>query len=194
VYARARYLVGGEFRAAFFKRVLTMKTIEIEIDGKHNEAFHFRPLGRNIRGRFDLVRETEPLAMMKRGEYPLPIPSQRLGIDLDSGEGFIAEPLHDDENTAIRDAIEQRGFKLPPAREAFASVHAPTWLFWIRRAVESGLARIVKGSIPDDIGGDPQKSFITTRPEPKTDDRLVAAIERQNELMAALLAQLASKK
>jgi len=171
-----------------------MNTIEIEIDGKRNEAFHFRPLGRNVRGRFDLTRETEPLAMMKRNEYPLPIPSQRLGLDLESGEGYVAEPLHDIEHTAVRDVIERRGFKLPVDREAFAAVHVPTWLFWIRRAVESGLARVVKGELPATIEGEPQKSFITKQPEPKTDDRLVAAIERQNELMAALLAQFASKK
>lgn len=170
-----------------------MKTIEIEIDSPRNEAFHFRPLGRNIRGRFDLTRETEPLAMMRRNEYPVPIPSQRLGIDLETSEGFIAEPLHEPEHLAIRDRIESRGLSLPPAREAFAAVHVATWLYWIKRAVESGLARVVKGELPSVIEGEPQKSFITKRAEPKTDDRLVAAIERQNELMAALLSQLSKK-
>ena len=170
-----------------------MNTIEIEVDGKHNEAFHFRPIGRTVRGRFDLSKVSEPLAQMQRGKFPLPIPSQRLGIDIELGEGFIAEPLHEVEHTAIRDVIETRGFKLPAEREAFASVHVPTWIFWIKRAVESGLARVVKGTLPATIEGEPQKSFITKRPEVKTDDRLVAAIERQNELMAALLSQLGKK-
>ncbi|MBI2480292.1 MAG: hypothetical protein HYV60_17160, partial [Planctomycetia bacterium] len=140
-----------------------MQTIEIEIDGHRNEALHFRPIRRNVRGRFDLTRETEPLAMMKRGEFPLPIPSQRLGLDLETCEGYVAEPMHDAEHTAIRDVIERRGFRLPVAREAFPAVHVPTWLHWIKRAVDSGLAKIVKGELPSVIEGEPQKSFITKR-------------------------------
>ena len=42
-----------------------METIQIEIDGKHNENLHFRPLQRTIRGRFDFNRIGEPMAKLE---------------------------------------------------------------------------------------------------------------------------------
>lgn len=169
-----------------------MNTLEIEIDGACNEHFHFRPLGRSIRGRFDLVRESEPLAMMSRGQWPMPIPSQRVGID-ENCIGYVSEPLHDPEHSATRDKIQSKGMQLPPARETFAAIDVTTWLYWLKRAVESGLAKITKGKLPDKIEGEPQKSFITTRPPVKKEERLAAALEEQNKLMAQILTKLTAK-
>lgn len=164
-------------------------TVEIEIDGPCNENLHFRPLQRAVRGRFDLNRVGEPMARMKSVEWPRPIPSQRLGIDAD-GSGYILEPLHDAENAAMRERIEKQGMKLAPACETFDDVHLPTWLFWIKRAVESGVARVVAGTLPQRIDGTPKRNFIVDRPAQSTGDRLAAAIERQNELFERLLERL----
>lgn len=164
-------------------------TIEVEIDGPHNECLMFRPLQRSIRGRFDLNRVGEPMARMKSVEWPQPIPSQRLGIDAD-GSAYILEPLHDDEHAAIRERIERQGMKLPPECETFDDVDLPTWLFWIKRAVDSGIAKVVAGQLPKVIDGTPKMNFIVNRPTQSTADRLAAAIERQNVLFEKLLERL----
>src|SRR4051794_5389562 len=114
------------------------KMLEVEIIGPRNESLMFRPNGRIVRGRFDLNLETEPLARMKVAEWPEPIPGQRIGIDVETREGFIAEPLHEPAHSAIRDKITARGQQLPPAREVFRDVDPSTWLYWLKTAVERG--------------------------------------------------------
>jgi hypothetical protein len=170
-----------------------VKSVEIEIDGQHNEALHFRPLQRNIRGRFDLMRIGEPMAKVKASEWPVPIPSQRLGIDRD-GTGYILEPLHEAEFAPLREKIEGQGMRLEPKLQEFDGVHLPSWLFWIKRAVESGLAKIVNGELPLTIEGEPVKNFVIGKREDSPVDKLTAAIERQNVLFEKLLARLADDK
>ena len=164
-------------------------TLEIELNGPRNQNLFFRPLQRRLRGRLDFARDSRPLARMKTAQYPLPIPGQRLGIDLDNSEGFLVDPLHDAEHLPTRERIEASGAKLGPARESFPNVDAVTWLFWIKSAVDAGLAQVVSGKLPDKITGEPQTSFIMKR-EPSSSDRLTAAIERQTEVFEKLLAKL----
>ena len=163
--------------------------VEIEIDGQHNENLYFRPLQRSVRGRFDLNRIGEPTARMKSVDFPHPIPSQRIGIEAD-GSGYITEPLHDAEHAALRERIEKQGKKLPPKCETFDDVDLPTWLYWIKRAVESGVAKVVGGQLPKHIDGTPKLNFIVDRPKETTGDRLAAALERQNVLFEKLLERL----
>jgi hypothetical protein len=164
-------------------------TIEIEVDGPYNENLMFRPLQRAIRGRFDLNRVAEPMARMRSAEWPQPIPSQRLGIEAD-GSAYVLEPLHDEEHAAIKERIERQGMKLPPKCETFDGVDLVTWLFWIKRAVNSGIARVVAGQLPKVIDGVPKMNFIVDRPAQSAGDRLAAAIERQNVLFEKLLERL----
>ena len=161
-----------------------MTAVEIEIDGKENECLHFRPLQRSIRGRFDFARLREPMSGTLRSTWPDAIPSQRIGID--GGDGFVLEPLHDPEHKQIRERIESQGMSLANAKETFAEIDLPTWLFWIKRAVESGIAKIVSGKLPDKIEGEVKMSFITVR-EPSDTARLATAIERTNELLGELV-------
>jgi hypothetical protein len=176
----------------------SVRPVEIEVDTPRNSNLHFRPLQRSIRGRFDWNRIREPQARLKSHEWPVPIPPQRLGIDAD-GNGYLVEPLHDEEHAAIREQIEDKlNEKLEPARQEFPGVHIPTWLFWIKRAVESGIARIVKGELPAVIDGTPKRNFIIADRKPNSADKLTAAIEAQteafNQLTAALTKVLAKGK
>lgn len=166
--------------------------VELEVDSPTNSNFRFRPMERNIRGKLDFTRIREPQAMIESSKWPKPIPSQRFGIDPD-GDGYLIEPLHDPENAALREKIEKRGVKLEPALTTFEKVDLATWYFWLLRGVQSGILKIVKGSLPDKIEGTPRKNFITNTPKQSSNDKLAEAINRQSDLMEKLLTQLASK-
>lgn len=166
-----------------------MPAIVIEVDGQYNEALSFRPLQRRIRGRFDLSRDSEPQSKLAAGEQPGPIPGQRIGFDSDKGCGFVEESLHDDEHEVVRERIEAKGLKIGPRREEFAGVDANTWTYWLSRAVDSGIAKVVSGKFPKIDESRVRKTFII-RDEPTPTDRLTAALERQTDLMEQLLSKL----
>jgi hypothetical protein len=162
-----------------------MNVFECEIDTQNppNGQLTFLPLGgRVIRGRFDFNRDSQPLAKLHVAEFPKGIPGQRLGIDFDSGEAWVAEPLHLPEYKAERDRILKRGLGLPKERDTIPVQPADyaTWVYWLNRAVEAGIARIVKGKLPEKVEGKIRKSFVT--PEPKRDRRDVT-----NEKLTAIL-------
>jgi len=169
-----------------------VKAVEIEVDGEHNENLIFAPLQRSIRGKFDMLRVAEPMAKMKASEWPEPIPSQRLGIEPD-GTGYLREPIHDEEHAPIREKIEKAGMSLEPALTEFGEVDATTWLHWIKLAVESGLAKVVSGKLPDKIDGKPRMNFLLNEPKPSTTDRLATAIEQQTAMLAKVLERLGDK-
>lgn len=173
--------------------VKASNVVEIEIDGPHNQALYFRPLQRRIRGRFDLHRVKEPNAGKLLQAWPEPIPGQHLALNVDTGEGAIIEPLHSPEFAAIREKIERRGQKLGPERETLSGVHVPTWLFYLKGLVETGVAKLVSGKLPEKIDGTPQTRFHSSE-QPDPIDKLTAAIERQCELTAKLLATLAAER
>lgn len=166
--------------------------VEIEIDGARNEAHFFRPLMRRLRGRFDLNRVAEPQARMKSVECPDPIPGLRIGLDFVTATGYVSDPLTEPEQAANRARITQRGLSLGSAREDFPEVDCPTWAFWLRRAVESGAARVVRGELPEELGGAPVTSCVTAR-RPNSADRLAEAIENNTRVLAAVLEKLAGK-
>ena len=56
-----------------------MSTVIVEIDGPRNECLYFRPLQKRVRGKFDLMRDSEPLAKVLASETPGPVPGQRTG-------------------------------------------------------------------------------------------------------------------
>ena len=167
-----------------------MKAVEVEIGGPLNECLSFRPLpGRLVRGRYDLNRVAEPLAKLKSAEWPVPVPGQRIGVDAE-GIGYLAEPLHSPEHKPLREKIERAGMRLEPELTTFEGVDVVSWLYWLKRAVEGGIARVVKGALPDKIDGKPRKNFIMAEPEPSAVDKLTAAIEKQSQLFERLLEKL----
>jgi hypothetical protein len=62
----------------------------------------------------------------------------------------------------------------------------------MKSAVEAGLAKVVKGVLPEVIEGKVKKNFITSEPETSDSDKLTAALERQSVIMEKLLARLAN--
>jgi hypothetical protein len=160
--------------------------IEIECDTPRNSQLHFLPIGSNVRGRFDYSRDTEPQSRVAGIDYPEPIPGQRLGLDLDALEGYIAEPLHDKAYAKLRAVVERKGFSLPKEKEVFklSKADVPTWLYWMKRSVEGGDCKLLRGKLPERVEGEPQKSFITKARGPDPRDAVIA------RLTALLMAKL----
>jgi hypothetical protein len=160
--------------------------LEVEVDTPTNANLIFLPIGgKKVRGRFDWRRVKEPLAAMAAARWPDGgvIPGQRIGVDLDSGTGFIVDPLHEAEHALTKEKIVAQGLALPPARQDFAGVHVPTWLHWIKRAVEAGLAKIVTGTLPAIIDGTPKTTFFhNATPDPRD-----ATIDKLIDLLTGLL-------
>lgn len=169
--------------------------IEITIEGPKNENLIFAPLGRMLRGAFDLMRDDWPRAAELRGKFGTHrIPGQVLGIDPETCTAWIRDLAAEHPDT--RPKIERMGYTLPPARETvpIQPDEVPTWLYWMRRAVEGNLAAVTKGALPElrDITGPVKKHFMS-EPQKSPTDRLAEAVEKQNELMAKLLESLAKK-
>ncbi len=100
-------------------------------------------------------------------QWPETIPGQVIGLDAD-GTGYVRDPLHEPGQAANRKRIAASGKSLPPEREEFGVVDRPTWLFWLKRSVEAGHAKVVAGVLPDKIEGKPRRQFVS--PE-RTDPR-----------------------
>lgn len=167
--------------------------LEIEIDGPQNEALQFRPLQRRVRGRFDFTRGGVDLYAVG-AEWPGPVPGQKLGIDLDRGVGYVVDPLHDPANVVFKERIEKKGWTLPPAREEFPGACKASWLYWLANAVRCGLARVVSGKLPEASETEgARKDFIFAPKPPSTNERLIAALERNTAAFEKFLNAIAAK-
>ncbi|MGE3180937.1 MAG: hypothetical protein AB7N71_04850 [Phycisphaerae bacterium] len=124
---------------------------------------------------------------MESGKWPRPIPGVRVVVDPVNRTAAIIEPLHDTEHAATRDRIAAMGLSLPPQREDFSDIDINTWMYWLRRAVESGVASIIKGTFPDIDDAAAQKSFITAAVKDKRDSLI-------EKLIAILYASLPAEK
>lgn len=176
------------------------KIVEVEVRTPDCGHLLFLPLNRQVRGEIAFAKMAEPNARMKCGPNGWePIPGQRIGVD-SAGMGWVAEPLHLPANAETRRKIERRGYHLAPELETFADCDVPSWLFWLKRAVDSGLAHVVAGSLPRKIEGEPRKNFFqdTRKSESQiTLDRVVAGQDRMAsafEKMAAAFEKVAARK
>lgn len=167
--------------------------VVIEVDTPQNSNVVFRPLQKPIRGKFDLHRVREPNAGKLHSLWPAPIPGQLLSLDLVTAEGVILDPLYEEKFASIRSKIEELGQKLPPQREVFQGADVATWVFYMRELVNSGKAKLIEGEFPKIDESKVQRRFYSNE-RPDTSDRLVAAIEKQNDLMAQLLNKLVETK
>lgn len=172
--------------------------LEVEVGATRNCNLLFPATGRRIRGKFDPVRasRTDGQASSIVNDFPDPIPGQILGIDLESGTGYIRDTLHDDKHSVLRRRLEKK-FSLPAAREEFPNVHVPSWLFWLRRAVECGACVVIAGKLPDKADGEPEFRTPLARASQARKSptaRLTEAIEKQTAMFERVLLKLAEKK
>lgn len=152
--------------------------VEVEIDGPCNEHLFFKPLKRRLRGRFVLFRMKDPQAAMKSNQWPVPIPGKRIGVNLDTGDGYIVEGAHECETT--KQAIEKQGRRLEPERETFSGINVAEWLNAMKRAVEGDrIAHVVKGVFP--AAKKEEKPAVVD-----TNDRLALVLEKLLEKLEKL--------
>lgn len=144
--------------------------IVIEIVGNQNENYSFKPIDEVVRGRKDSARfpqrgRPEGLSDLL-ASVPV-IPGEYLMVDFDKMEGHRFDPLretpegqelwkqiaavikrHRLEFGPILDLREPAIHKLTANGEDGGGL-AKDWLWWMRRAVEGGHARVVSGKLPE---------------------------------------------
>ncbi len=156
----------------------------IEADTPSDGNVFFPPAQERVRGRFDATRRVgrNPDAAALLGQWTKPVPGQRIAIDTTAGEGSIIEPLRtDEENASIVELFNKRSIKVPES-QSFSGIHVPSWLAHMKALVQSGLARVVEGKVPDKIDGKPKKSFVTND-EPDPEEQLRATVAENSEVM-----------
>ena len=99
------------------------------------------------------------------------------------------EPLHDEEHSATREKIERKGMSIAPEKGTFEGVDIDTWAYWIAKAIDAKVARIVSGELPAFDASKARRSFITAD-EPDPTDRLAAAVEAQTLVLKKLIDRL----
>jgi hypothetical protein len=158
--------------------------LELEVDSDKNANWYFLPIGETIRGRMDYSRETHATSIKEGRElFPKGIPGQRLVLDLDAGQAQIVEPILKDES--ILKVLKKRGMA-PPTEKEPVPVHKdsiPSWLYWIKRGVESGIVKLLRGKLPDKIDGKIQKRFSVP-------ERIDANTQRLDKLTAIIYGML----
>ncbi len=163
-----------------------------------NVNWFFRPLQFSLRGKFDMSRAIDNNARAKSYSAPI-VPGQRLILDIDKRTGTIIEPLRDEANAhivkrigrflghPIKVLLEDDPLQVGPretVRELTDPRDVPTWLYWIRRGVESGCCRIISGKLPDKIEGKPRKVFNGHEPY---EDPVIEMTRQQQALAYATM-------
>lgn len=153
--------------------------IEIEIDSPTNRGLFFAPLQRRLRGKLDFSRDSEPEAARAVRNWPQGIPGLILGINPASGQAWLREPLHQHAEVATR--LARRHLQLDAEHQSQGQVDVPTWLYWMRRAVDASQARLIQGNLPSlDAHQQQAVKDFQTRPQSRADqrlERLIAALE-----------------
>jgi hypothetical protein len=139
-----------------------MSQYAIEVAGPHNDNLIFSPLQQKLRGRWDMAKvshrdKTEGMKMLALAVSV--IPGQVVALNVDKSIGRIVDPLNDKDGKAILDKCNG---VFAQYREVFGGQHDPhpdtthnlnvdqvkTWLYAMRRLVDSGLAVPVSGGNP----------------------------------------------
>jgi hypothetical protein len=177
-----------------------MPSIQIEIRNPKNMGILFKPTQTVVRGAIDFVSTKDPelyrLGMDFDGKT---IPGKRIVLDTDKGTGLIFDPLALAENDALAAKLRAKlsgpikGSDISFAEpKKYEKVHAATWLYHMRRAVEAGHAVVVSGDINTPVEGEPQKEFLHKREKvadkrDETIDKLAELVKAQGEQIAKLL-------
>lgn len=169
-----------------------MKTeiLEVAVETPKDGNLYFPPAKRTLRGRKDFNRmaQHEKNFMELAFHFPQGIPGTVIRIDLDEKQVWLCEPLHDGAWQAARDEIVSRGIAIPPATEAIAGAYLPDWLHEIKRSLDAGYVRIVRGGLPRQLGEETKRPE-TIDPAERRIERLCDLVEKLLETMAAAAAK-----
>ena len=157
--------------------------LTLEVDSPKDLNLYFPVIGKRIRGRFDAQRRVtrNPDAARLLGEWPRPVPGQRLKLDTNTSTLTVEEPLHDAGNEDIVALFKKRGIEIPKT-ERHENVHVPSCLHIMKRAIDANMARVVEGKLPDKIEGAMLKSFITSN-QPDETETLRQTVAENSALM-----------
>jgi hypothetical protein len=123
------------------------------------------------------------------GDYPRGIPGTIVKIDVNAGRVWLVEPLRSDEYEPERLKLEEAGIKVPRTIEV-ACDSLPAWLHEMKRAVDAGYAKVVRGEFPEDLGEEPKRPGEVDEQSDKSEDK----IDRLCNLVETLLGKLVSAK
>jgi hypothetical protein len=163
--------------------------LEIEVDMERNGNWNFLPLGRTIRGRMDFTRELHAESIkVGREDFPKGIPGQRLTLNMDCGptgdaEATITDPIPKDD--ALMKQLKKRNMQPPTEKETFP-VHKdliPSWLYWLKRGVEAGFVKVLRGKLPDKVDGKVIKRFSN----PERQDVNAARLDNLTAILFGML-------
>jgi hypothetical protein len=167
---------------------------EIIIEGDTGDGRnpYFPPTGTKIRGKLVANDVREPTVAMSRFRNCV-FPGQRLHFDQGSRKLWLEETLYGDGCALERSAIAGL-YKLAEPRTDFSGEHdLSTVLFWMKRLVDAGLARLIHGQFPDKLPGKPRTEWFS-QSESK-DEQKIDRLTKLVETLAALqLANLPADK
>ena len=138
--------------------------VTVEVASALNSNLWFRPCERILRGRFAIENvphgsTPDELAQIFRGN---PLPGLYITVDPSRRTAEVRDPMGDPQRKdqlaevvrrikAARVVMawnEEPTFEKTDRRENLSDTDIKTWLYWMRRAVDSGHAEVVHGSLP----------------------------------------------
>jgi hypothetical protein len=166
-------------------------TLEIEVDNDFGRALYVSPLKRSFRGRlnFEKLAQRAPSAIVIDLAFDhKPIPGEILGID-ENGMFYLREPLHEDAHRRVRTKLVERGFKFQDERTEFPDADFARCINAMKRAVDAGIAKVVKGKFPAEIPVDPD-SLPPVDPRDAQISTLVESVTNLTEIVGKLVARV----
>lgn len=148
-----------------------MDKLEIQFDYKSRD-FVFRPLQKRFRGTLRM----SDVKLRGAGDLALEIPElPGVIIGIEGATGYVRDPLAEDQYAALRAKLREKFHTEPAKREEFAGVDRECWLYWLKRAVDDGRAKLLCGMFP---------KTIKYRPDPLTlfPRRAKYGAERKDEI------------
>lgn len=163
--------------------------IEIEVGDDLGRQVKFDPSGKRLRGRMDFSKFMDPALNAKRNAFPEPVPGMIIGVNKATGQKYHREPLYDPDQKKNRQRIEAKGFALNEPIEYFESESVETWLFWMRRQVDSGKARLITGELPQihEFEGESKPKKKSKRPRKD----FLREVDEDPETMQSVLVRVA---
>ena len=165
----------------------SIEPIEIAVDAL-DKHLYFPPLSRQIRGTVDFRRiaDRDPGALQMSRDWGT-VPGEVLGIDRE-GKVYVREPLHDAGHKRLKERIERAGMRLQDEVTTFDAADLARVLWTIKRAVDGGIATILKGRLPETMPEDPDKR-VATDPRDDQINTLVSSVTKLADTVEKLVAK-----